>query len=133
MQSPQTHRFPVQLRLNDIDLVGHVNNVIFGHYCDAARYDFMQTRLPVRIDLQHDSRILILVHTEFDFLVPCFIDSVLFVETKVEKVGNRSLSLVQEIVDDNGVVHVRSHSVMSTFDKTTGKSFELPPAWRPLP
>lgn len=125
------HRIPIQLRFNDVDLVGHINNVIFGHYCDAARYDFMQTRLPVKIDLQRDNQILILVHTEFDFLSPCFIDSTLFVETELEKVGTRSMSLVQEIVDDKGVVHVRSHSVMSTFDKTTGKSFSIPEAWLP--
>lgn len=120
---------PIQIRFNDIDMVGHVNNVIFGHYCDIARYQFMQDRLNCPPDLLNDNRILILVHTEFDFLHPSTIKDSLHVETSIEHIGQKSVHLYQEIVDQNGTVKACSHSVMSTFDKTTGKSFPLPQDW----
>ena len=55
-------------------------------------------------------------------MMSCFLTDTLFVETGIEK-GERSLHFVQEIVDEKGTVRVRSRSVMSTFDKSTGKSF----------
>ena len=35
-------RTPIQIRFNDIDILGHVNNVMFGHYCDVARSDYFE-------------------------------------------------------------------------------------------
>lgn len=122
-------RIPIQIRFNDVDMVGHVNNVIFGHYCDVARYRYMHEVMPIRQQFMTDNRILILVHTEFDFLTPSTLDDSLFVETVVEGVGERSVRILQEIKDDAGRIHVRSRSVMSTFDKSTGHSFPLPPEW----
>ncbi|HKM30920.1 MAG: acyl-CoA thioesterase [Bacteroidales bacterium] len=122
-------RTPIQIRFNDIDILGHVNNVMFGHYCDVARSDYFLNKTSPITDFQNDNKVLILVHTEYDFLAPCFFTDTLFVETYLEKTGEKSLHLLQEIVDEQGNVRVRSRSVMSTFDKSTGKSFPLAGEW----
>ncbi|MFA5302292.1 MAG: thioesterase family protein [Bacteroidales bacterium] len=119
----------IQIRFNDIDMLGHVNNVVFGHYCDVARMDFFINRSTYRPDFFKDTRVLILVHTEYDYMMPCFLGDALYVETSIEKAGERSLHFLQEIVDEKGTIRVRSRSVMSTFDKSTGKSFPLPKEW----
>lgn len=122
----------IQIRFNDIDILGHVNNVMFGHYCDVARKDFFFNQSTYRPDYFKDTQILILVHTEYDYMMPCFLGDSLFVETSVEKAGERSLHFLQEIVDEKGNLRVRSRSVMSTFDKSTGRSFPLPKEWLTL-
>lgn len=122
-------RTPIQIRFNDIDILGHINNVMFGHYCDVARSDFIINKISPSPDFQNDNKVLILVHTEYDFLASCFFTDTLSVETSLEKIGERSLHLLQEIVDKQGNVRVRSRSVMSTFDKSTGKSFPLAEEW----
>ncbi|HPW78560.1 MAG: acyl-CoA thioesterase YbgC [Bacteroidetes bacterium ADurb.Bin037] len=126
------HKTPIQIRFNDIDMLGHVNNVMFGHYCDVARSDFFLNTTIYRPDFFKDDKMLILVHTEYDFIIPCFMTDKLFVQTCIEKKGQRSLHFLQEIVDEKGIVRVRSRSVMSTFDKATGKSFPLPKEWLTL-
>ena len=31
------HKTPIQIRFNDVDVVGHVNNSVYQNYFDAAR------------------------------------------------------------------------------------------------
>ncbi|HHV04016.1 MAG: thioesterase family protein [Bacteroidales bacterium] len=123
------HKTPIQIRFNDIDMLGHVNNVMFGHYCDVARTDFFLNNTSYCPDFFKDDKVLILVHTEYDYMMPCFLTDTLFVQTSIKKNGERSLHFLQEVVDDKGTVRVRSRSIMSTFDKSTGKSFPLPREW----
>lgn len=122
-------RTPLQIRFNDIDMLGHVNNVIFGHYYDTARTDYFLNKTTYNPDFQKDQKLIIMVHVEHDYLAPCFLTDTLFVETTLEKIGERSVHFLQEIVDDKGVIRSRSRSVMSTFDTATGKSFPIKDEW----
>jgi len=124
------HSFPIQIRFNDVDMLGHVNNVMYGHYFDMARYDFMLRTIGRLIDLRSSRYILIMVRTEYDFIQPCFMEERLHVETALMRVGNKSIHFKQSIVDDKGVVKVNCVSVMSSFDKETGTSFEISPEWK---
>ena len=125
-----THTFPIQIRFNDIDALGHVNNVMYNHYFDMARYDFMKQVFGDLIDLQHGRYLLIMVRIENDFVRPSFLEDRLQVETEWDHIGNRSIRLKQRVIDHEGLVRVNSLCVMSTFDRETGKSFEIPSTWR---
>lgn len=124
------HTFPIQIRFNDIDLLGHINNVMYGHYFDMARYDFMMQKLGGVVDLRNSRQILIMVHTEYDFLLPSFLEDKLHVATSLLRTGSKSVHFKQEVVDEFGVVRVKSVSIMSSYDKETGTSFEISPEWR---
>lgn len=126
------HIFPIQIRFNDIDMVGHVNNVVYGHYCDLARITFMNEIFQGAFDLQQGDRILILVHTDFDFCKPTVFGDRLHVESRVLRVGQRSLQLEHKVVDEEGVLRASSRCVLSTYDRSTGTSFPLPSEWRDL-
>ena len=125
-----THRFPIQIRFNDIDTLGHVNNVMYNHYFDMARYDFMKQVFGDLVDLQHGRYILIMVRIENDFIRPSFMEDRLHVETEWDDIGNRSIRLRQRVVDQEGQARVSSLCVMSTYDKASGKSFEIMEEWR---
>jgi acyl-CoA thioester hydrolase len=124
------HTFPIQIRFNDVDILGHVNNVMYGHYFDMARYQFMIQKFGDLVDLRHSRYIFIMVRTEYDFLQPSFMEERLHVETSMVRVGNKSIQFKQSIVDNKGVVKVNCVSVMSSFDKESGTSFEISPEWK---
>ncbi|MCL2502203.1 MAG: acyl-CoA thioesterase [Bacteroidales bacterium] len=124
------HSFPIQIRFNDIDILGHVNNVVYGHYFDIARYDFIMQKLGGIVDLRNSRYVFIMVHTEYDFLQPSYMEDRLHVETSLLRIGNKSIHLQQSIVDKKGVVRVTCMSVMSAYDKESGTSFEIGPEWR---
>ena len=124
------HTFPIQIRFNDIDPLGHVNNVMYGHYFDIARYNFMVQKLEGLVDLRFSRCIFIVVRTENDFLRPSFLEDRLHVETSLLRVGNKSIHIQQSVVDENGIIRAKCLSVMAAYDKETGKSFEIPPEWR---
>ena len=124
------HTFPVQIRFNDIDTLGHINNVIYGHYFDMARCDFLMQKFGDLFDVRQNRFILIMVHTEYNFLLPSFFGDRLHVETSILRIGGKSIHFTQQVADDKGVVRVTSLSVMSSYDKESGTSFEISAEWR---
>ena len=110
--------------------MGHVNNVMYGHYFDMARLDFLIQKFGKTIDLRNGRFILIMVHTQYDFLFPSFLEERLYVTTSLSRIGHKSIQFEQNIVDDKGIVRVTGTSIMSTYDRETGKSFELNEEWR---
>jgi acyl-CoA thioester hydrolase len=126
------YKYPIQIRFNDVDILGHVNNVIYGHYFDLARLDFLIKKFGNAVDLRNGRFILIMVRTEYDFLLPSFLEERIYVQTSLIHIGNKSIQFHQSIVDDKGVVRVNGKSVMSAFDKETGKSFEISDEWKEM-
>ena len=54
-----------------------------------------------------------------------------YVETRIDRVGNRSMGMSQRMVDaGTGDVHADSYGVLSTFDAALQKSFPMPEEWR---
>lgn len=122
------HTVPIQIRFSDIDRLGHVNNSIYNQYLDVARLDYINQTIRKYTDW--DSKTVVLVHVECDFLQSTLITDTVYVTTQVLKTGNRSITMSQQIVDDKGSVKVKSLSVLSTLDVKTGESFPLPDEWR---
>ena len=42
------HRYECPLRWADLDLLGHVNNVVYVDYLQEARVDMLRTHAPTR-------------------------------------------------------------------------------------
>ena len=100
---PRTIRTEIQKRFSDIDSFRHVNNVSQQMYFDVGKSDF------------------------FDRLLG---PEILFVTTCVERIGTKSLTLLQRIVADDGTVRSQSRSVMVAFDFEAQQSVPVPDAWR---
>jgi len=96
-----------------------------------ARYDFMMKKFNF-VDLRNGRYILIMVRTEYDFIQPSFLEDRLNVHTSLQHIGNKSIRFQQSIVDSKNVVRVNCISVMSTYDRETGKSFEISGEWKEM-
>ena len=122
-------KLPIQIRFNDVDGVGHVNNNIFGEYFDIGRLHYFEQALNERIDWRR-GKVMVLVHTEADYLDQVFLYDQIEVHTHVTEIGDRSLKMHQRIVDAHGKIKVEGRSVLSTFDFETGRSFPMLDVWR---
>ncbi len=122
-------RTPIQKRFADVDMLGHVNNVNLQHYFDLGKSDFFRQVISIYSHLEGTG--LITGSTATTYLLQTRMHDNNAVETCVEKLGNKSLTLYQRIVDlDTGAVNAESRSVMVAFDFDRQATVELPDWWR---
>lgn len=124
------HTLPIQIRFNDVDQMGHVNNAVIMEYFDLGKEHFFQEHgmPPEKADFT-----VMIVHLEVDFQSQIRFHDRIAVETEVENVGNKSLKVLQRVVDtDDGRVCATCHTVLSGFRRSTGKSEVIPPEIRKL-
>lgn len=116
------HKLPLQLRFNDIDMMGHVNNAVIMEFFDYGKMKYFE-QLGIKVE-QEDITIVI-VHYEADFSGQIFLDSTTQVWTKVEKIGQKSLHVLQHIVSD-GQLKAVCKTVMSGYNRITKTSDLIP-------
>ena len=90
------HSVPVQLRFNDADALGHVNNSVYFTFYDLGKTEYFKAvrggEIPKEIDI-------VVAHAEVDFIAPVFLNDEIAVQTTVSEIGNKSFELIQRIVD----------------------------------
>lgn len=120
-------QIPLQIRFSDVDRLGHINNSVYAQFFDIGRLSYLEKHLP---ELNFNDRTLVLVRIETDFLRSGLYGEELYVESKITRIGNKSLSMEQTVASTNGEIKCRSTSVLSTFDPQTATSFPMPEEWR---
>ena len=124
------HTLPIQIRFNDVDQMGHVNNAVIMEYFDLGKEVFFQQHgmPPEKADFT-----VMIVHFEVDFQSQIRFHDRIAVETEIEGIGNKSLKVLQRVVDTaDGRVCATCHTVMSGFRRSTGRSEVIPPEIRAL-
>ena len=122
------HLTNIQIRFNDIDLVGHVNNAIYQEYFDLARMDYFRDILHEDVDWQKNS--LILAHICTNYQKPVTLSNSIKVMSRVSLIGNKSLEMEQLILSADGHdSFASSTSVLVAFDYRKQSSILLPDEW----
>lgn len=123
---------PIQKRFTDVDSFMHVNNVAQQMYFDLGKTDYY-------LRVLHASAItgrerIITVSTTTDYRGQIRMEDDLRVTTTVERVGNKSIHLLQRLVcrtaDGRDQVRTESRSVMVAFDFELQESVPVPDPWR---
>lgn len=122
------HTTEIQIRFNDVDIVGHVNNVVYQHYFDRAKLEYFNRVVGDKIDWKKIT--LVMAHVEIDYMQPVYLDEKIFVRTKVAEIGNKSLKLLQEVINDKADVKSRGISILVGFDFYKRGSVVIPPNWK---
>ncbi len=123
------HRQPIQIRFNDIDLLGHLNNAMYFQFMDLAKVNYFKQFTGDRYDWTKIG--LVVAHIDVDFIAPTFINDNIEVLTAVASMSTRSLILEQRVVEaTTGEVKCVAHTVMVNFDPSLGKSFPISDEWR---
>lgn len=130
MEQQQIHFFheaPVQIRFNDIDSLGHVNNATIQEYFDLGRMEYFKSAFTSNINWEKFAAIIASIKT--DFASPIFINDKLLVKTKVTRIGTKSMKLTQHLTDDKSILKATCESIMVSFDHKTQSSIEIKNEW----
>lgn len=122
------HRMPLQMRFNDIDMLGHLNNSIYLTFMDLAKTRYFEAVLGG--NLQWDRIGVVIVNINCNFCAPTFFDESIEVETAVVAIGEKSLTIEQRVFSGTtGQVKCDCRTIMSGFDMTTNTSAPILPEW----
>ena len=118
------HKTPIQLRFNDVDVMGHVNNAVIMEFFDLGKSEFFTAAgLPPE---EGDFNVMV-VHFEVDFLSQIRAHDHVHVLTGIERFGNKSLTVKQQVVNsDTKVVCAECHTVMAGYSRSTHASAVIP-------
>lgn len=122
------HHLPLQIRFNDVDQMGHVNNAVIMEYFDLGKsHYFHDAGIPVGPEAG-DFTVMI-VHYEVDFVGQILYQDSLEVCTRLEKIGTKSLTLLQEVRSD-GVAKALCRTVMAGYSRSEAASAVIPDSVR---
>lgn len=124
---------PIQIRWNDIDMLGHVYNGQYQHFFDVGKSDFFASALHAAPDWLMCGQGLLTAQTLNNYYAPTTIDEQIAVVTSLEKIGNKSFTLFQQLKNTTtGAVKADSRSVLVCYDPAQQCSVEIFADWLPL-
>ena len=123
------HSIPVQLRFNDIDILGHVNNIVYFSLYDLAKARFLETMRKGHIDFRKVE--CVIANINCSYIKQIRFGEEIEVLTRCIRLGERSFTLQQCLVE-SPTREIRSvcETVMVCFDPETGKSAPMSPELR---
>lgn len=122
------HSIPVQLRFNDIDILGHLNNTVYFSLYDLGKAKYMEDLGLREPGPNPPSSVIADVHCTY--FHPIHYGDEIFVTTCCPEIGDKHFILEQELVDSEGLVRSKCRTVMVYFDPTTGNSAPIPADFR---
>lgn len=123
------NRLPVQIRFSDVDVVGHVNNIVYFAFYDTGKAAFM-TQLMGR-PITWDKVETVVANVDCAFIAPIFYGEEIEVLTTCTALHDKSFRLLQ-MLRNSATAEVKSicETVMVSFDPKTQKSAPLSEEWR---
>ncbi|WP_323171645.1 thioesterase family protein [Natrialba sp. PRR66] len=120
-----TYVVDIDVRLRDIDFMGHVNNATYATYLEQAREAYFQDVFDTSLaDID-----TVLAHLEIDYKQPIEADAAVSIALSVGELGTASLPLTYEIYADESLAATAT-TVQVFIDPGTGDSRPIPEAWR---
>jgi acyl-CoA thioester hydrolase len=125
------HHTRLEVRFRDIDAFGHVNNASFVTYLEQARVRFLIDTLQVDVV---QSLPLILAALKVDFRSPIHFGQEVGIGTRVDWIGNTSLSMSHRMTarddTDGERIVAEASTVLVAYDYESEEPMRVPDAWR---
>ena len=120
---------PIQIRFNDIDALGHINNNIYLSFFDLGKADYFDKMRGSAVSWTEGA--IVIAHLEMDFLEPTFYKEKIEVESKVIKIGDKSGEFLQQLKSKTtGAVKCICKTVFVYIDAASQKPTSVPYVWR---
>ena len=122
---------PIEVRYGDLDPQGHVNNAKHLTYFEQARVAYMIELGLFTKDQSFMEIGVIVADIHLTYLEPIYFGQNIKVGVHVAKLGNKSMTWEQNIVDaDTGRELSKGEVIIVTYDYKTEKTISIPQEWR---
>jgi len=123
------HTIPIQLRFNDFDALGHVNNSVYFSFYDLGKTSYFSEVIP---NMSLDKKVgVVIANIQVNFILPVYPEEHVAVQTAVVEIGNKSFKLFQQLIDtDTNEVKCICRTVMVGFDAKTKVTRAISDEWR---
>jgi len=112
----------IEPRFSETDALGHINNTCLPVWFEEGRGDLVRLFNP-DLELKHWN--LILKKYDIEFIQQIFHASTVTIHTEVEHVGDKSLVVYQEALQ-NGITVAIGHTVLVYFDFSKNTTAPIP-------
>ncbi len=117
----------IQVRLTDIDILGHVNNSIYLTYFEMTRIHYFSQLVGPDWDWMENG--VVLVQNEVQYHLPVFLGDAPQIHMFCTKVGNKSFTLSYELYV-NEQLRTTGSSTLVGFNSNKQQSIEIPARMR---
>lgn len=123
------HRCPLQIRFNDVDVLGHVNNTVYFSFYDTGKAYYFRAVKNHPMEWNKVETVIANVNC-------AYISSIVFGEeidvlTRCEEIRDKSFRLLQMLVERNtGEVKSICETVMVSIDPKSHAAVSLSEEWR---
>jgi acyl-CoA thioester hydrolase len=125
----EPHHFPVKLHLrldwSEMDLFGHINNVMYFKFIQASRVNFWEHAGFMNRYFK-DKIGPILVSSGCQFKKPLFYPDSIMVEARIEFIKTTSMGLHHRILNSKDEIAAEAHDVIVLYDFNTNAKVPIP-------
>lgn len=122
------NRIEAQLRFNDIDILGHLNNTVYFSLYDLGKAKYMEEAGLREPGPSAPTSVIADVHCSY--LKPVHYGDEIYIETCCSEIGDKHFTLDQEMIDGEGEIRSRCRTVMVYIDPATGRAATVPQSYR---
>jgi len=123
--------YPLEVRYGDLDPQGHVNNAKHLTYFEQARLAYLIELGLFSKDQSFMEIGVILADVHITYLEPIYFGQAIKAGVRTAKVGNKSMTWKQNIVDSaTGKELAKGEVVLVSYDYREGKAIPIPDLWR---
>ena len=118
-------KLDLRIDWSEMDMFGHVNNVSFFKYIQAARVNYWETIGLNKLNQQKNIA-PILASVNMDFKKPLHFPGNISIHTKMLFIKNTSFSFQHQILDHEGNIAAEATDVMVLVDQNTNEKVIFP-------
>lgn len=124
-------RTKIQLRFNDMDMLGHLYNGQYQHLYDIAKSDYFDRVMGVSASWYTTGEAFLTATTTSTYYVSVELQEPIVIETLIEKIGTKSFTIYQRMLNEQtGELKSDSRTTMVCFNNLTKQTKQMPDKWR---
>lgn len=126
-----THATDVQIRFNDIDILGHLNNTVYLSFYDTGKAWFFEHIMRNEGGMDWRRVESVIANVDCAYAAPIFFGEQIQVLTRCMALHDKSFRIQQVLVEKHTrQVKSACETVMVSFDPATQQSKDIPQRWR---
>lgn len=128
-EAPFLHTMDVQIRFNDIDALGHVNNAVYMEFFDLGKAKYFTAVNGGPVDWRTAN--VVVANVNCNYLAPIYFNEPIAVQTQTVYVHDRSVKLLQQLINtETSEVKCQCVVIMVGFDVKVGVSAPISEEWK---